>query len=89
MVVRLDLEDDRQAVADVDGARVLARALQNVRAFRRQLAQQRLRRLVGTVLAPERAEHADFQVVRISPDGPHDRAILVQRQCGPANHGHH
>src|SRR5260370_41906374 len=77
MLVRLDFEDDRQPVADVDRARVLARSLKNVPAFRRQLAQQRLRRLVGTVLAPKRPEDADLQVVRISPDRLHDRAVLV------------
>ena len=32
MIVALDLEDDRPAVADIDRARVLARALQDVRA---------------------------------------------------------
>ena len=36
MIVRLDLEDARQPVADVDRARVLARALQHERSCRRQ-----------------------------------------------------
>ena len=40
VVVRLDLEGDRQAVADVDRAGVLARAHQHVRALGRQPAQQ-------------------------------------------------
>src|SRR5207244_9998489 len=64
MIVRLDLEDDRQPVTDVDRPRVLAWSLEHVRALRRQLAQQRLRRLVGAVLTPQRAEHPELQAIR-------------------------
>jgi hypothetical protein len=82
------------SIPDIDRARVLTGALKDVRAFGRQLAQQHLRCLVGTVLAPERAEHADFQVVWIASDCSHDRAILVLgerdgAQRGPVNDGRH
>ena len=39
MIVRLDLEHNGEAVADVDRARVLARPLQNIRTFGGQLAE--------------------------------------------------
>jgi len=39
MVVRLDLEDSGQAVADIDRARIFARALKHARPCRRQIAQ--------------------------------------------------
>ena len=55
VVVRLHLEDDREAVADVDDAGVLARALDDARARGRQVAQVDARRLVRAVLAPHHA----------------------------------
>src|SRR2546421_365716 len=56
MVVALDLEDAEQAVAELDGAGVLAGTERDARAGRRQRAQQGLAVLVGAVLAPHRAE---------------------------------
>ena len=50
VVVRLDLERDREPAADVDGAGVLARSHQHVRALGGQAAQQLARVLVGAVL---------------------------------------
>ena len=77
MIVRLDLEDDRQPVTDVDRPRVLAWSLEHVRALRRQLAQQRLRRLVGAVLTPQRAEHPELQVIRVATQGANDGTVLI------------
>ena len=57
VVVRLDLERHREAVSEVDDARVLARALQHALARRGQPPQQRRRVLVAAVLrtrAPRR-----------------------------------
>src|SRR5437879_13708775 len=50
MVVALHLEDDRPAVADVHGARVLAGTLEQVRRARGQPAQEHTGVLVGAVL---------------------------------------
>src|SRR5271170_7282751 len=61
MIVRLDLEGARPAVANVDDAGILPRTLQNALAPRRQAPQVNPRRLVGTVLAPHHAEYAEFR----------------------------
>ena len=53
MVVRLDLERDREPAADVDRAGVLTRPEHQPRALRRQRSQQRLGVLVGAVLRPQ------------------------------------
>ena len=55
MVVRLDLEDGRQAVADVNGPGILARTLEHPGRVSRQLFQQRSRVLVA---ASPRRVHA-------------------------------
>src|SRR5713226_5929299 len=60
MIVRLDLERASPAVADVDDARVLARALHHAAAARRQALQVHARRFVRTVLAPHHAEDAQL-----------------------------
>ena len=60
MIVRFDLEDRREAVADIDGAGVLARALQNARALCRQLPQVHARALVAAVLRPHHREDAEL-----------------------------
>ena len=60
MIVRLDLESAGPAVADVDDAGILARALHHQLAARRQPLQVHARRLVGAVLAPHHAEDAEF-----------------------------
>jgi hypothetical protein len=68
MIVALDLEDDRPAVADIDRARVLARALQDVRAGLRQAREEDARVLVGAVLRPERREETELGVGRLAPE---------------------
>ena len=60
MIVRFDLESAGPAVADVDDAGVLARALQHALAARGQALQMHARRFVGAVLAPHHAEDAEF-----------------------------
>ena len=65
VVVRLDLERDREAAADVDHAGVLARPLQDALAARRQAPEQPRRVLVAAVLRPEEREDRELEVVRI------------------------
>ena len=68
MVVRLDLERDRDPVAEVDHAGVLARALEHALALRRQPPQQPRRVLVAAVLRPEHGEDGELEVVRRAPE---------------------
>ena len=76
VVVRLDLERHREAVADVDRAGVLARAHQHVRALGGQLAQQLLRVLVGAVLRPHQREHRQLERVRLAAELLDDQLVL-------------
>src|SRR5919201_3097975 len=64
VVVRLDLEHRRPTLADVDGAGVLARTLQDSVAVGRQASEKRLGGLVRAVLGPEHADHPELDVVR-------------------------
>ena len=68
VVVGLDLEGDRLAVADVNRPRVLAGAHHDPLTLGRQPPQQLARVLVGTVLGPEQAEHRQLDVVRLAPE---------------------
>ena len=68
VVVRFDLEGDHPAVADVDDAGVLARALHHQLAARGQLLQVQARALVGAVLAPHHAEDAELGVARLAAE---------------------
>ena len=78
VVVRLDLERDRQPVADRDHAGVLARPGDDALAGGRQRPQQRLRALVRAVLAPHDAEHRELEVVRVAAaEAVADRVELV------------
>ncbi len=76
MVVALHLEGARQALAEVDDARILARALQHRRAFHGKPPQQPGRVLVAAVLGPEEREDAEFEVVRIAPEQASDTVEL-------------
>ena len=64
VVVRLDLERDRDAVAEVDHAGVLAGPLQHALALRRQALQKQRRVLVAAVLRPQHGEDGELEVVR-------------------------
>ena len=60
MVVRLDLECNGEAVADIDDSRVFTRPLQHPRASRRQSPQVNARAFVAAVLAPHHTEDAEL-----------------------------
>ena len=66
VVVAFDLERDRLAPAEIDDARVLARALQHAGALRGKAAQQRRRVLVRAVLRPEQREDGELEMVRLA-----------------------
>jgi hypothetical protein len=66
VVVALDLERDRQAVAEVEHPRVLPGTLEDTPALGRQPLQQKSRVLVAAVLRPEQREHCELEVVRIA-----------------------
>jgi hypothetical protein len=71
VVVALDLEDDRLAVADIDDPGILAGTADDARTAGRQAAQPHLGRFVRAMLAPHRREDAQFGQVRGAPE---DRA---------------
>jgi len=101
MVVRLDLERDREPVAEVEHTCVLAGALQNALAGRGQTPKQRRRMLVPAVLRPEEREDGELEVVRVAaeelPDsfrlpvgeteGPVERLFRNLRQVIQSNPG--
>ena len=80
MVVRLDLERDRLALAEVDHAGVLARPLQHALARRGQPLQQRRRVLVAAVLGPEQREDRELEVVRLAFEKTPDPLELAVRE---------
>src|SRR5712664_2819220 len=61
MVVRLDLEGDSPTAGQPQHAGVLARALDDLRAGRRQVLENGPRMLVGAVLAPQGGEDAQLR----------------------------
>ena len=77
VVVRLDLERARQAVADRHRARVLARAQHEPRTLGRQRLQQPPRVLVAAVLGPHQREHGQLDLVRLAPELRDDQVVLV------------
>ena len=81
VVVALDLEDHREAVADRDRAGVLARALQDARPARRQLAQHGARALVAAVLRPHDREDAELDEVGRAADRRAEALVLLGRQA--------
>ena len=66
MVVALDLEADRLALAEVDHARVLTWALEDTFTRRGQSLQEERRMLVPAVLGPEQREDGQLEVVRLA-----------------------
>jgi hypothetical protein len=81
VVVTLDLERTRQAVTQLDDARVLTRALQHRLSLRGEAPQQSGRVLVAAVLGPEEREHSELEVVRVSPEQTSDTVELPVRQA--------
>ena len=76
VVVRLHLEDGAPAVADVDGTGILAGAYDDLRPGRGQRAQMDAARLVGAVLAPHRAQHANLGGVGLAAEPAQRKVIL-------------
>src|SRR5207245_1906651 len=66
VVVALDLERHRLALAEVDDARVLARPLEDARGRGGQAAEEPRRVLVRAVLRPEQREDGELEVVRLA-----------------------
>ena len=62
----LDLERNRLAVAEVDDARVLARALEDAWRVGREALQEECGVLVAAVLRPEEREDGELEVVRLA-----------------------
>src|SRR5712692_5243059 len=82
VVVGLDFEGARPAVADVDDTRVLARPLHYPAAARGQTLQVKARRLVRTVLDPHHAKYAEFGDRRFaSAQQLFDLFVLVRREA--------
>ena len=81
VVVALHLEDGGLAVADVDHAGILARALDHPRRLGRQLLQPDLRGLVGAVLAPHRREDAELDHGGRAAHDRQDALVFVGRQA--------
>jgi hypothetical protein len=84
MVVALDLERDREAVAEVDHPRVLARALEHARPVAREAAEEERRVLVAAVLRPEEGEDLELEVVRLAVEQRDDASELPVREAEPA-----
>ena len=80
MVVRLDLERDGLALAEVDHAGVLAGALQDALALRRKPPQQEGGVLVAAVLRPEQREDGELEVVRVAAEQLADAVELLVGQ---------
>jgi len=80
MVVGLDLEGDGVAVSDVNDARVLSRALQDVFARGWELLQMQPRALVGAVLAPHDAEDAQLRVGGLAAQNREDLLVFFRRE---------
>ena len=81
VVVALDLERDREPVAEVEHAGVLARPLEHARAARGQPLQEERRVLVPAVLRPEEREDRELEVVRVAPE---QRADSLELPVGEA-----
>jgi hypothetical protein len=74
VVVRLDLERDGGSVTEIEDAGVLAGALEDALAGRRQPLEEEGRVLVAAVLGPEEREDRELEMIRIAteqlPDTP-------------------
>jgi hypothetical protein len=77
MVVRLDLERNRQPVAEVEHTGVLAGPLQDALTDRGQPLEEAGRMLVPAVLRPEEGEDRELEVVRGSVEQLSDAIELV------------
>jgi hypothetical protein len=78
--VALDLERDREPVAEVDYARVFAGPLQDTFARGGQPLQERRRMLVAAVLGPQQREDRELEVIRLPAEQVADSLELAVRQ---------
>ena len=81
VVVALDLERDREAVAEVENARVLPWPLEHTLPVARQPLQQQRRMLVAAVLRPEKREDRELEVVRVACEERADALVLPVGQA--------
>src|SRR5262245_45312855 len=81
MVVRFDLENRRQPVANVDGASILAWSLQHLRPVSRQRPQMHTRAFVAAVLRPHHRENAQFRQIRLTTEKLHDALVFIALQA--------
>src|SRR5204863_9263806 len=84
MVVALDLEDDRVAIADIDDPGILAGSANHSLPAGRQGPQPDFRRFVRAVLAPHRGDNAGLGQVRGAPE---DRAGALELLAAEAQLG--
>ena len=81
VVVALDLEGDREPLAEVEDAGVLARALEHALARAREALQEERRVLVAAVLRPEEREDGELEVVRVPAEQGADALVLPVGQA--------
>ena len=81
VVVALDLERDREAVAEIEHAGVLAGALEHARAVARQAPEEKGGVLVAAVLRPQEGEHGELEVVGLPPEQRDDASELPVREA--------
>jgi hypothetical protein len=84
VIVRLDLEGDGEALAEVEDAGVLAGALEDALPLRGQPPEERRRMLVAAVLRPEEREDRELEVVRIPAEQLVDTGGLPVRETESA-----
>jgi hypothetical protein len=77
VIVALDLERDREPVAEVEDSGVLAGPLEDAGTGRRQALQEERRMLVAAVLRPEEREDRELEVVRVAREQRADSLELL------------
>jgi hypothetical protein len=87
VVVRLDLEGDRDPVAEIQDSRVLARPLEDSLARGGKPFQERRGMLVAAVLRPEEGEDRELEMVRVAAEQVPDTVRLPVRQTKGAVDG--
>ena len=81
MVVAFHLEDDGIAVADVDDAGILARALDDLRPLGGHGLEPLLGRLVGTVLVPHGRADAEFGDGGLAAQQFHEALVFIRLEA--------
>src|SRR5262249_17706916 len=81
MVVTLDLEHPVEALAELTASGVLSRSLEDLGSTGGQRAEQPPRALVGAVLGPHDAEHADLLERGGAAEQVDDARVLVLREA--------